>query len=181
MAFSGVDKFPLVAKILVDMRLQELVQENRKLREDKEMLELRVFWKSHNMIWFNSFIQDTLKTRVNCPRRGFHTFFNAEPWECTLRSAFKSLAEEHGLSVVPEDDEYDHSHFFDCFSTKLENVDNDWKYNFCSGDVHFVVTSSHNEFCFHGYGEKLMQAKSMHDPEVVKLKHFFETLERMRP
>ena len=40
MAFTGVDKFPLVAKILVDMRLQELVGENRKLKEENQKLEL---------------------------------------------------------------------------------------------------------------------------------------------
>lgn len=181
MAFSGVDKFPLVAKILVDMRLQELLEENRKLREDKELLELRVFWKSHDMFWFNRFIQDTLQTRINCPRRGFHTFFNAEPWECTLRLAFKNLAEEHGLSVVPEGDEYyPTSQFLDDLSTKLESRDDTWEYDFCTGDVHFVVTSSHEEFLVHGYGEKLMQAKSIHDPEVVKLKQFFKTLVHMK-
>jgi hypothetical protein len=182
MAFSGVDKFPLVAKILVDMRLQELVEENQRLKAEKEKFELLVFWQTHNIHWFNRFIQDTLQTQVKGMRRTFSNVFHGERWECKLRLAFKNLAEEHGLSAVPEDDDnYPYSQFFGDLSSNPEDRDEGWKIDFCSGDVHFVVTSSDDEFLVHGYGQKLMQAKSIHDPEVVKLKKFFQTLEGMRP
>lgn len=182
MAFSGVDKFPLVAKILVDMRLQELVEENRKLKAENEKLELRVFWQMHNIDWFKSLIQATLQTRVKCMCAACHAYnpsngFDGR-WECTLKPAFRNLAEEHGFSVVPEDssDYYSYAQYFPYSVTELEDRDGDWPFSFCSGDVHFVLTSSVADWLVLGYGQKLMQAKSIHDPEVVKLKQFFETL-----
>ncbi len=186
MALSGVDKFPLVAKILVDMRLQELLEENKKLREDKELLELRAFWSSHNIDWFKSLIQATLQTRVKCMCEACHAYNPSNGfggrWECTLKLAFRNLAEEHGFSVMPEDssDYYSYGQYFPYSVTDLEDRDDDWTYQFCSGDVHFVLTSSVADWVVLGYGQKLMQAKSIHDPEVVKLKQFFETLVRIK-
>lgn len=182
MAFSGVDKFPLVAKILVDMRLQELVEENRRLKAENEKFELLVFWQTHCIDWFKSLIQATLQKRVKCMCAACHAYnpyngFDGR-WECTLKLAFRNLAEEHGFSVVPEDDDnyYSYGRDFPYAVTDIEDRDCDWTFQFCSGDVHFVLTSSVADWLVLGYGQKLMQAKSIHDPEVVKLKQFFETL-----
>ncbi len=179
MALSGVDKFPLVAKILVDMRLQELVQENRKLREENQRLERTVFWKLHSLDWFKKLIKETLQTRVKCKCKACHWYdssngFNGE-WDCSLQLAFKNLAEKHGFIVVHEGS----GEYYPITDEDLGETEFDPS-TFCTGDVHFVLTQSFTDWVVLGFGEKFSEAKSIHDPEVVKLKQFFETLERMR-
>ena len=50
---------------------------------------------------------------------------------------------------------------------------------FCAGDVHIVLQSSVADWVVLGYGEKLNQAKSTEDPELIKLKKLFQALEEM--
>jgi hypothetical protein len=180
MAFSGVDKFPLVAKILVDMRLQELVEENRKLKEYNDMLELRVFWRTYGIVQLRARITNAIGYSLvdhcnccSCSWAGKSRQCNGED-ECNLKICFERLARKHGFTVVGEDGEK-------FAPIENEDLEEDEEFNedlqfFCSGDVHFVMASSVTDWVVLGYGEKLNQAKSIHDPELVKLKKFFEKL-----
>jgi hypothetical protein len=152
MAFSGVDKFPLVAKILVDMRLQELVKENRKLKEENQKLELLLFWQKYGC----DELRDSLSMAV-----GY------------CRDRFDRLARKHGFTFVGVD-----GNIFTPFEN--ESLDEDEEGNedlqiFCPGDI-YVMPSRPTEWIKIKFGEKLNQAKSIHDPELVKLKKFFEKL-----
>lgn len=185
MAFSGVDKFPLVAKILVDMRLQELVEENRRLKAEKAMLELSVFWRTYGIVQLRARITNAIGySRVDqcncrsCSWAGKSRQCNGED-ECTLKICFERLARKHGFIVAVED----FNEFMPVMNESLEE-DEEWNEDlqiFCSGDVHFVMPTSVTDWVVLGYGEKLNQAKSIHDPELVKLKKFFGKLDDRWP
>lgn len=152
MAFSGVDKFPLVAKILVDMRLEELVKENRKLMEENQKLELQLFWEMHSC--------DRLKDRLSLAV-GY----------CQVR--FERLARKYGFTFVGWDG-------YNFTPSENESLDEDEEGNedlqiFRPGDIR-VMPQKPVEWIRIEFGEKLDQAKSIHDPELVKLKKFFERL-----
>ena len=184
MAFSGVDKFPLVAKILVDMRLLELLEENRKLKAENEKLELMVFWRTYGLVQLRDRITSAIGSfrvaQCNCRSckwagKTRHGQCNGED-ECTIKICFERFARKHGFIVVVESDEF--------FSVMNHHLEEDEQYEernedlhfFCSGDVHFVMATSVTDWVLIGYGDKLNQAKSIHDPELVKLKKFFEKL-----
>jgi hypothetical protein len=99
--------------------------------------------------------------------------YNGED-ECTLKICFERLARDHGFTVSVED-------WIEFYPIMNESLEEDEEGNedlqiFCSGDVHFVMASSFTDWFVLGYGEKLNKAKSIHDPELVKLKKFFEKL-----
>jgi hypothetical protein len=180
MAFSCVDKFPLVAKILVDMRLQELVEENRKLKAEKEKLELRVFWRTYGIVQLRDRISNAIACSFvdqchcrSCSWAEKSRQCNGED-ECAIKICFERLARKHGFTVVGEDGK----HFVPIENETLEE-DEEWNEDlqiFCSGDIHFVMPTSFTDWVVLGYGGKLNQAKSIHDPELVKLKKFFGKL-----
>ena len=176
MAFSGVDKFPQVAKILVDMRLQELLEENRRLKAENQRLELTVFWRTYGIVQLRERIF-SMQSRLHCKCKSCHFAgksreFDGE-WDCKLKPCFEKFARKHGFIVAGED-----NNFYPIFDEILggdECDDGDLQF-FCSGDVHFVMPTSVTDWVVVGYGEKLNKAKSIHDPELVKLKKFFEKL-----
>ncbi len=183
MAFSGVDKFPLVAKILVDMRLQELFEENRRLKEENQRLELALFWKTYGVVQLRNQISYAIdSSRVaQCKCRSCHWAGKCREsdggWECKHKPCFETFARKCGFTVVGEDDDF--SPIFDEILDGDECDNGDLQF-FYSGDAHFVMASSITDWVVLGYGMKLNQAKSVHDPELVKLRKFFEMMDSMR-
>jgi hypothetical protein len=174
MAYSPVDKFLCVAKILTDARLQELVEENRKLK-------LALFWKTYDLRKLRDRIASAIQHRLNCKCKscnfcGKSHEFNGE-WECAVTRRFQDIAIEHGLSVAQESWDGPHK-YYPIYDPELGNDEDDSDAQFfCDGDVHIVLPSSVTDWVVLGYGEKLNQAKSTEDPELIKLKKLFETLE----
>lgn len=182
MAFSGVDKFPQVAKILVDMRLQELLEENRKLKEEKEKFELLVFWQTHNIDWLRGHIYLNRQTHLQCKCQvcHLHRTFNgriAYCQRCSLLEFFWDFAEKHGFKVARasrEEGKYEN----EFVAVENEDLGETWEM-FCTGDAHFVIPSDTDDWIVLGYGERLSKARSVHDPEVVKLKEFFREITKL--
>ena len=173
MAYSPVDKFLCVAKILTDARLQELVEENRKLK-------LALFWKTYDIRQLRLRIEYGIQNHLNCKCKSCHLHgesdgdFNGE-WECAVTRRFQDIAREHGLSTAQENGD----EICSIFVPELGEEMDDEAQIFCAGDVHIVLQSSVADWVVSGYGEKLNQAKSIEDPELIKLKKLFETLEAM--
>ena len=171
MAYSPVDKFLCVAKILTDARLQELVEENQKLK-------LALFWKTYDIRKLRDEISN-LQSHLMCKCRSCSLFgksseFNGE-WECSVTARFEQIARQHGLSTGEDGDDQ-------CFPIWDPELGDEWDDEaqiFCSGDVHLVLASSVTDWVVIGYGEKLNKAKSTEDPELIKLKKLFETLKAM--
>ena len=173
MAFSPVDKFLQVAKILTDARLQELVEENRKLK-------LALFWKTYGVRQLRDSI-DAIQRRVNCKCKsctfsGKSRDFNGE-WECAVTRRFEDIAREHGLTTAEDCD--DAGMYVSVFDAELGDEMDDEAQIFYTGDVHIVLQKSFVHWVVCGYGEKLNQAKSTEDPELIKLKKLFQALEGM--
>ncbi len=180
MAYSGVDKFPQVAKILIDMRMQELSEENTRLRQENQKLQLMLFWKIHGIEWLRTRIYLSMQTHIKCKCRAcyWHEASDGEcnnEWECALKQYFKKIAEQHGFSVACEDNVNFVSTIREDLGEGLANATS----TFCTGDVHFVLASSVTDWVVVGYGEKLSMATSVDDPAVIKLKLFSEEMKKM--
>lgn len=176
MAFSPVDRFRSVAKILIDVRLQELVDENRKLK-------LALFWKTYGIRQLRERVFSSIQRRINCKCWScrFGKMFNDEQEchssgddECAVMHRFEQIASDHGLTVATEN----FSDIVPAFYEELGEEDDEAQI-FCNGDVHIVLPSSFTDWVVLGYGEKLSQAKSTEDPELIKLKMLFQTMENM--
>lgn len=172
MALASVDRFRTVAKILMDARLQEVIEENRKLK-------LALFWKTYSMAQLRKKIASSIQHRVKCKCRscnfcGKANEFNGEWDECDVTRRFEQIARDCGLSSAVE-----------CWDSGIvpiidedlgEEFDDEVQF-FCAGDVHIVLPGSFSDWAVLGYGEKLNRAKSIEDPELLKLKKLFETLD----
>lgn len=175
MALSGVDKFPLVAKVLVDMRLQELVQENQRLKAENEKLKLMMFWQTHDISWLRHHIFENIQFYLECGCRRCNLFQDINGRivyrQCCNLSFFEDFAEKHGFKVAKASLEK---------RTRIwgETWDDD-KVIFYTGDAHFVLPSDTTHLVVLGYGERLSKARSVNDPEVVKLKKFFEEITKI--
>lgn len=180
MAFSGVDKFPLVAKILVDMRLQELVQENQRLKAENEKLKLMMFWQTHDISWLRHHIFENIQFYLECGCRRCNLFQDINGRivyrQCCNLSFFEDFAEKHGFKVAKASLEKFDDEFVAIKNEDLGETWDDDKVTFYSGDAHFVLPSDTTHLVVLGYGERLSKARSVHDPEVVKLKKFFEEI-----
>ena len=169
MAYSPVDKFLHVAKILTDARLQELVEENQKLK-------LALFWKTYDLRKLRHLIFEAIQRRVKCECKSCHFCGQSREcngeWECAVTRRFEDIAREHGLSTSVENESMS-----SIWDPDLGDEMDDDAQIFYSGDVHIVLQSSVTDWVVAGYGEKLNQAKSTEDLELIKLKKLFETLE----
>jgi len=173
MAYFPVDKFLCVAKILTDARLQELVDDNRKLK-------LSLFWKTYDIRKLRDRISN-LQQRIECKCKscnfcGKSREFNGD-WECAVTRRFEDIAREHGLTTAEDCD--DAGMYVSVFDAELGDEMDDEAQFFYSGDVHIVLQKSIIDWVVCGYGEKLNQAKSIEDPELIKLKKLFQALEEM--
>jgi hypothetical protein len=162
-----VDKFLHVAKILTDARLQELVDETRKLK-------LALFWKTYDIRHLRNKIY-AIQHRIKCKCRScaFAGQSDECDWECecAVTCRFGEIAREHGLSTG-----VDGLSMMSIWDPELGDELDDEVQIFCSGDVHIVLQSSFSDWVIVGYGEKLHKAKSIEDPELIKLKKLFQTL-----
>ena len=171
MALSPVDKFLHVAKILTDARLQELVDENRKLK-------LALFWKTHDIGQLRNKIY-AIQHRIKCKCKSCNwakqsSEFNDE-WECAVTRRFEDIARDHGLSTGVDGGA--DGMCYAIYEPALgEDEWDDEAQFFYAGDVHIVLPSSITDWVVVGYGEKLNKAKSIEDPELIKLKELFQTL-----
>jgi len=156
-----------VAKILTDARLQELVEENRRLK-------LALFWKTYDLDHLRKKIyaiqQDVECKCRSCALNGKISECSWE-WECAVTRRFGEIARDHGLSTGVEDES-----MFSIWEPVLGDEMDDDAQIFYSGDVHIVLQSSVSDWVIAGYGEKLNKAKSIEDPELIKLKKLFQTL-----
>ena len=175
MAFSSVDKFLSVAKILTDARLQELVEENRKLK-------LTLFWKTYGVAQLRDKISSNFQSCIQCECRscnwsGKSREFNGE-WECIVTRTFEKFLDKRGLSLA---NTIDDPEVFPVFDDELEEDEQEEGFGFHRGNVHVVLASSVTDWVVAGYGEKFSLAKSIDDPALVELKQLFQAIEELRP
>jgi hypothetical protein len=156
------------------MRLQELVNENRKLN-------LALFWKKYNCEKLRKRISVKFQRRIQCKCHSCcvvdkSLICNCEE-ECSVEREFVQFVEQHGFSVAKEslygyDKNTVHATYDDEYGPELAD-----EIQFFRGDVHFVIPSNYADWVIAGYGGKFYTAKSINDPELQKLKQLFEALQ----
>ena len=161
--------------------MQELIKENRKLKLENCKLNLVLFWKNYGVDQLRERISASFQRRIQCKCQicyfaGKSRERNGE-WECSVTREFEQFVKQHGFSVAKDGDQDDPNvgHVYDIYHNEYDDKLAD-ELQFFSGNVHFVIQSSYSDWVVAGYGEKLNQAKSIDDPELLKLKKLFEDL-----
>jgi hypothetical protein len=161
MALAPVDKLRQVAKILTDVRLDELVKENQRLR-------LALFWRDHSHERLREVLEGSIQRFIRCECKkciikGCSDSFKGS-WECSVQSYFEKYVNKHGFSAEIESD-----------CPYVEDDVGESCY-FYKADVHFVLGSSVMDWVLIGYGNRFHKVKSIQDPELIKLKELFKAL-----
>lgn len=178
MAYSFVDKFQSVSKILVDERLQELIEENRKLK-------MEVFWRTYSIHHLQYHLA-CLQIRCNCescvgnnryklnlkPSRNCH---DETKERCAVVIFLIRMAKVYGLTVGRVDT-LDGISTQEAFQNKFFFL-NENPTVFYSQDVHIILPSCTSDWAVVGYIEKLSEAKFPNDPELIKFENFFAAIE----
>lgn len=171
------------SKILFDLRLEEVVTENRELRSRVRELEMELFWSRHNTGEFRSMVEYAMQLGVfrqcecvncNVSLDRLHPRFE-RPWECDNLICVERLASNFGMKTLHLDSDRN-------IRSKDHPAAGDG--NVFDGphleDVHIVsfYTVSHmgQDQMKWTYGPKLWKAKTTNDPELHKLGQFFSEI-----
>jgi len=173
---NGLDRLAMVSRVLLDTRFLELKTEN-------ENLKLSLFWVDHsiNRLKKSMCISNNHSAGPRCrcescvdSKRyeptildGYDDEIQDEP--CKFKPWFEKALEEHGLSfgeggATPEE---------------FYSYDREWHPRYYDS-VHFNISSDDvwNEWV---YGAKLWHARSIRDPELLKLRALFKSLLEYHP
>lgn len=170
MSDRSLDRLALVSKILLDERVVALRQENERLR-------LQLFWKDHCVSELKQLMQQANISEPNCHCLACGACGRLDPESrqilptgstCTFKPWFENLAAECGLTCVTGVDKE-----MEPVGTHVSCMLGNWVYDV---DFHFHHLAR-DDWVSWQYGAKLWKAKSVNDPEVLKLKRLFEALE----
>ena len=161
---SHLDCMALVSKILLDSRILELRNEN-------EMLKLKLFWKEHRITELQALMVACNHTGPRCRclpcavsgRKDEED--RSEPWgaECTFKAWFEQQLESHCLTVVTGVAMGD---------THVEHECSDGVYDV---DAHFHQLAR-DDWVSWTYGAKLWKAETVDNPDIKKLQKLFHFL-----
>ncbi len=140
-----IARLTTVAHVLYEREVLELRQENERLHQENEALKLELFWKKHDVSTLRSnIVALCVHYRAIRPLVGN----DQDVWTKHVQPIIQS----YGLEVRIVDQE----------SPIQPQIDL---------DVHLVCT---RKFFIASYGAKLWKAKSVDDPELLKLKALFD-------
>jgi len=168
---SHIDRLAVVSRILLDERVIELRQEN-------ERLKLEVFWRDNSLFRLRRAMAIANCEQMKCmcdgcvivgrthsPYEDLRVDPNANINICRFAPWFYAQLLVHGFVVSDDDSDQSH-HTPDSFGPLTRNECFDQ-------DCHFVKL----HFDKPVFGERLWKAKSVNDPELLKLSDFISFLE----
>ena len=153
----SLDRMALICRIMMDQRVIELRRQNEELR-------LALFVEQHTTVRLRSLLKSANRSAagpncrcVICQFTGRHEIDGGMTQVCTFIPWLNALVAEYGL-----------------IAAKCETL----AYDAPRPDVHFCHNSK-EEWTDFSFGAKFFSSKSVSDPEIVKIKQFFEHLESM--
>lgn len=160
-----LDRLALISKLLLEPRLLELRNEN-------ERLKLELFWKTHSMSKLKRLMEACNQECrcLSCAVSGrMEEHCRAMPWgtHCKFKAWFDQQLAMHGLTSIQgvqinQDPVCQH----------MSCDDENWVYDV---DSHFHHLTR-DDWVTWMYGSKLWKAKTVNDPEVLKLQALFLSL-----
>ena len=161
---SAIDKLVTVSKIFADLRVSELLAENRELK-------LNLFWKDYGV----THLQDAMHNanqKINCQCLAcavsgrMNVNSEAKGFECSFKPYFDALLLECGLESLNGGGDGGGQH-----------ISNESGNYVCDSDTHLIRIGRDDWFHF-TYGSRLWKAKTVCDPELLKLRTLFNQLNK---
>ena len=162
----GMHKLALVSKLLLDMEVIQLRQENEKLR-------LLLFWKNHNVQRLKEMMASANQSengpqcycRVCAVTSRMSEDASEQSMDCLFTPWFEALLDKCGLVAVYQTN-YERGVKHECDGwRRVHDVDS--HYHHLIGGDWFMWT----------YGARLWKAQTADDPELAKLHALFKMLE----
>ena len=176
---NGLDRLAMVSKVLLDTRFLELKREN-------EALKLSLFRVDHSVNKLNV-CMCRANTHVNGPRCRCESCVDSKRYEptildgyddeiddgsCKFKPWFEEVLLRHGFSFQKFDySPHTHGEFikWEAWYDREMNL----QYH---DNVHFHLCSSDRAWDRWVYGKKMWNARSILDPELLKLRKLFDEL-----
>ena len=168
---SVIDKLIFVSKMFADQRVSELLAENKELK-------LQLFWKDHSTTKLKAAMsfanQKSGGPGCNClacavsGRKDENNGIEAAGFDCTFKPYFDSLLLEYGLVSM------------NCggnWVSRPQHVSDDTPYSFVFDSNCHLVQMGRDDWFHFTYGARFWKAKSVCDPELLKLYNLFSKLE----
>ena len=157
---SQIARLTTVAHVLYDREVLELRQENERLKQENSELNMKFFWQEYGLKNLHHAM-----TRV-FRRRDFDYIPNNYEW-------IRPLIESCGLTLVFHRGDFDYiGEYCEWMRLPIESCGLEKP----SYNTHFVCLDNCNIVA---YDAKLLKAKSVDDPELLKLKALFKVLKDM--
>jgi len=172
----SVDRLALVSKVLLDVRFLELKREN-------ERLKLSLFWVDHGISALRRFM-GFANNRASGPRCRCSGCMHARRSRPTILDGYDDEVRDEACKFVPWFEQTLQEHGLS-FSAKYEGTFIDYKpdrelYPKVHADVHFFLFATNYDpptaWVSWTYAAKLWKAETTEDPELLKLKAFFEAM-----
>ena len=152
-----MSRLALVSKVLCDRELFELRQVNEKQRLEIDALKLELFWNAHDI--------SKLRRVISLVRIHYREHANARyDYQTEWILWIEPIMREFGLDVRVTDDPLTNGIIDEPFASNYSLPKSDL-------DVHFTCNANH---VFTSFGAKLWKAKSVDDPELLKLKALYD-------
>lgn len=166
MSLAPIDRLQTVAKILIDARMQELIEENRKLK-------LVVFWQNHTPHHLSNAIEEGNYKSEVCECGTCFPEFRRGP-ACTILSFMQNAVTKHGMSYAVAGEEgcpfepikNPSIGGLKCKDYFPEHAFLQECYDF---DVHIIFRRGMHFPHEFAYGAKLWKPTHANDPELAKL------------
>lgn len=165
---SHVDRLALVSRLLLDHRLLELRQEN-------EELKLKLFWKDHDTQSLKQVMANCnyfgIKCKCGmCMMSGRMEGMEAEESHggaCSFKPWFEGILAKHGMTTIT--------------GVRIDQEASGFHQSYLNGPVydtnaHFFHLTQDDWF-FWQYRAKIWKAKTVTDPELMKLQDLFLELD----
>jgi hypothetical protein len=160
---SAFDKLITVSKIFADQRVSELLAENQELK-------LKLFWRDYgasnlreSMQYANQKVGGPDCKCLACAVSGrMDTDAESAGFECIFEPYFRALLQECGLESLNTD-----------FQGATQHISSE---NFVYDSDTHLIRVGRDDWVHFTYGSRLWKAKTVCDPELLKLRALFDKL-----
>ena len=174
---NGLDRLAMVSKVLLDTRFLELKREN-------EALKVSLFWVDHSVNKLKVCMCRANK-HIKGPRCRCESCVDSKRYEPTILDGYDDEIDDGACKFKPwfEQVLLRHGLSFQKFDYRSETKDEEWEASYdremyleFHDNVHFHMYRSDRAWDQWVYGKKLWNARTILNPELLKLRNLFNEL-----
>jgi hypothetical protein len=161
-----------VSKLFNDSHIPLLYKKIKELEEENEKLKLEVLWRDRSVSNLRQAMRGSNILNIQCNCQSCEVAGRTDEYmvidndkTCTFVPWFMETMTSLGLTTGP----------ILCDTRRYEHISD--RFN-CSWDVNcHIVCFGRRDFVHFSYGKKLLDAKNVNDPEIMKLQKLFSILD----